>query len=160
MMHFEQSTLFADKSRTAHSQNALTARAVLVLTRHRLRFRPFFGNCWCVFFFLFTTMLGLFLFRWLMWLRCPWIRNVDANAAQIYRHVHIRFFSVLYRCQYQAFVNDHNQIWQTSRLFSPLFFAFACDPIEITRYFGKKNTFETCAHALFIYLSFSLPHSR
>lgn len=50
MMHFEQSTLFADKSRTAHSQNALTARAVLVLTRHRLRFRPFFGNCWCVFF--------------------------------------------------------------------------------------------------------------
>lgn len=49
MMHFEQSTLFADKSRTAHSQNALTARAVLVLTRHRLRFRPFFGNCWCFF---------------------------------------------------------------------------------------------------------------
>lgn len=59
-MHFEQSTLFADKSRTAHSQNALTARAVLVLTRHRLRFRPFFGNCWCVFFFCLQRCLDCF----------------------------------------------------------------------------------------------------
>lgn len=67
-MHFEQSTLFADKSRTAHSQNALTARAVLVLTRHRLRFRPFFGNCWCVFFFCLQRCLDCFCFDgWCGW---------------------------------------------------------------------------------------------
>lgn len=93
MMHFEQSTLFADKSRTAHSQNALTARAVLVLTRHRLRFRPFFGNCWCFF--------SVYNDAWTVSMvdvveMCPWKQNVDENAAQIDIGTYTFDFSLYY----------------------------------------------------------------
>lgn len=56
MMHFEQqSVLFADKSRTAHSQSARFSVHIFVLTRHRLRFWRFSNYC----FALFVTMLTL-----------------------------------------------------------------------------------------------------
>lgn len=55
-MHFEQqSVLFADKSRTAHSQSARFSVHIFVLTRHRFRFWRFSNYC----FALFVTMLTL-----------------------------------------------------------------------------------------------------
>lgn len=46
-MHFEQSVLFADKSRSAHSQCKRNRLHIFILTRHRLWLWPF-GN-YCVF---------------------------------------------------------------------------------------------------------------